>query len=54
MNLRPDSYVFASEKPLTLLIGSHPMGILEEHSKKSRIGLHAARIELDERARHAK
>ena len=42
----PDAHRFASDKPLTLLSGSHLLHLLEKHGTKARIDLGQARKEL--------
>jgi restriction system protein len=42
----PDAHKFASDKPLTLMTGSHLLHLLEKHGVKAKIDLMAARKEL--------
>ncbi len=42
----PDAHKFASDKPLTLLSGSHLLNLLEKHGIKAKINLEEARKEM--------
>jgi len=42
----PDAHRFASDKPLTLMTGSHLLHFLEKHGIRATIDLSAARKEL--------
>ncbi len=42
----PDAHKFASDKPLTLMTGSHLLHLLEKHGVKAKIDLQGARTEL--------
>lgn len=42
----PDAHKFASDKPLTLLTGSHLLHLLEKHGVKAKIDLKEARMEM--------
>ncbi|MCA8926536.1 MAG: restriction endonuclease [Alphaproteobacteria bacterium] len=42
----PDAHKFASDKPLTLLSGSHLLHLLEKHGVKAKIDLKEARTEM--------
>lgn len=42
----PDAHKFASDKPLTLMSGSHLLHLLEKHGVKAKIDIQAARKEL--------
>ncbi|WP_299625654.1 restriction endonuclease [Pelagibius sp.] len=42
----PDAHKFASDKPLTLMTGSHLLHLLEKHGVKARIDLREARTEM--------
>jgi len=42
----PDAHKFASDKPLTLMTGSHLLHLLEKHGINAKIDLRAAREEL--------
>ncbi len=42
----PDAHKFASDKPLTLMTGSHLLHLLEKHGVKARIDLQEARTEM--------
>lgn len=42
----PDAYKFASDKPITLITGSHLLHLLEKHGFNAKIDIKAARAEM--------
>ena len=42
----PDAYKFASDKPLTLMSGSHLLHLLEKHGMKAIINIQGARAKM--------
>jgi len=42
----PDAHKFASDKPLTLMSGSHLLHMLEKHGIKAKIDIREARMEM--------
>lgn len=42
----PDAYKFASDKPITLMTGSHLLHLLEKHGVNAKIDIKAARAEM--------
>ena len=42
----PDAHKFASDKPLTLISGSHLLHLLERHGVKAKIDIREARKEM--------